>query len=629
MKLLLTTLFILDFGGSFSFGYGTSEKLIYPVTEITGEVFVYPSTREVYIVTWESWNQTNELYSNVKWTVTGGTVIESDKHSITIEWNELEKQYMDGFGQISVQEDLGNQEAELKITITNTAESPSEFCDGILGPPIIAENFGSGNNPGSPLPIGTTTYQYNSNCALNVGQYTIVNNSIGCRSLWHGISQDHTGNPNGYFFMVNANERRNEIYRKRVYNLSSQFSYEFSAWVGNLYNTSGAQEPNIKFEIYNSNDGKLISSSGVIAIHETTPTFQWQKVAFMFQIPSGVSSIDVVLTNTRRETDNIGNDMVIDDIAFAPCYPNIVASFSNSANIGKFHLCNNGNATLFSSWPGVIPFQNPQYQWQRSIDEGIHWSNIPGANNISYLQIESSPGIYHYRILAFESSNPSLTLISNELIFYVQKLVVEAGTTNLFACNGSNASGNIEGEFTLQYSDPDEASTLAYTSLWSPSTYINYPTSNPTFINIPSPGAPPPPNGSPLPPTTYSYTLTVTNSNYGCSSSNIQTVKVYNPRKVGVANAFAPNQAPPNNVFVPINIEDYPASKFWVYNRWGQTVFYSQGPTKLDYSWNGTFNGSPQPMDVYTWTVELTGCPTNITSSSGEGIPHGDVTLVR
>ena len=43
---------------------------------------------------------------------------------------------------------------------------------------------------------------------------------------------------------------------------------------------------------------------------------------------------------------------------------------------------------------------------------------------------------------------------------------------------------------------------------------------------------------------------------------------------------------------------------FRVYNRWGQLMFetrlWAQG-------WDGMFNGQPQVMDVYTWTVEATG----------------------
>lgn len=603
----------------------------YPITEITGDLYVFPSAYTIYNVTWEKWGVDFALYANVTWTVTGGTVIESDKHSIKIEWNELPKDYMDGIGKVQVYEDLYGQEAELNISIINTTESISEFCDGVLGTPLIAVDFGSGTNPGTPLGSGKTTYQYNPNCALFPGEYSIVTNSNNCRSFWHNVSQDHTGNANGYFLMVNAGNNRNEIYSAVVNNLISDFRYEFSAWVGNLYKVSGAQKPNIKFEIYDLINGQMIASSGIIDIPETLPNFQWQRIAFMFDIPPTVSDVKIVIINTRREeTENVGNDMVIDDIGFAPCYPGIIASFSNSNMVGKSYTCSNGMVNLYSSWPSNIPFSNPVYQWQRSAQSGTMWENILGATSINFVQSENLPGIYHYRMIANDLSNPSQVLVSNELIFYVQKMVVDANTTNLFACNGSTASGNVKGIFQLLYSDPAKAGALTYTYNWSPTTYISYPNSNPAYITLPSPGTPPPVNGAPLPPIEYNYTLTVTSSQYGCTSSNIQTIKVYNPRKVMVPNAFTPDGDGSNDTFYPINIEDYPNSKFSVYNRWGQRVFYSSGPTANDYKWDGKFNGIPQPVEVYVWTVELSGCKNNIYSATyGEGIPKGNVTLLR
>jgi hypothetical protein len=57
-------------------------------------------------------------------------------------------------------------------------------------------------------------------------------------------------------------------------------------------------------------------------------------------------------------------------------------------------------------------------------------------------------------------------------------------------------------------------------------------------------------------------------------------------------------------------------------------VFHSQGSTKLDYSWNGRYNGALQQQDVYVWGIHLSTCPSNIVSGSlGAGVDHGDVTL--
>jgi hypothetical protein len=40
---------------------------------------------------------------------------------------------------------------------------------------------------------------------------------------------------------------------------------------------------------------------------------------------------------------------------------------------------------------------------------------------------------------------------------------------------------------------------------------------------------------------------------------------------------------------------------FRVFNRWGQLVFETN---IIGQGWDGVFNGKPQVMDVYTWTLE-------------------------
>lgn len=595
-------------------------------TTITGNANVAPGSTEVYTVVWVSWDNTYQNYANVSWNVTGGTILSSDKSSVTVQWNSSLTGYLDGNGTIEVAEDLGGQNAQASVTIVNTVQSSSTFCSGILGPARVFVDFGSGSNPGPALSSGATTYQYSTSCALNVGEYTITNNSNSCRSLWHNVASDHSGNSNGYFLMINASNNRNEIYRTTVTGLTTSFEYEFSAWVGNLYNSSGAQDPIIRFEIYDLS-GTLLATSGTITVPTTLPTFQWQKIGFMFNLPqSAGSTVQVVMTNARGTTNNEGNDLVVDDISFAPCYPGIIASYSNSSIVDKAHACNSGSVNLYASWPSSIPFSSPSYQWQRSSDNGNSWTNISGATSQSHTQSESSAGAYQYRMLTYETSNLSQSIVSNMLIYYVQTIVVDAITTTFYSCDGNSASGQLPCLYRFLYSDPADAVSLSYTFNWSPSTYLS--NSNVATAYVTLPGATPPSgNGPPATPTNYTYTLTVTNSNYGCSGFNTQTAVVRYPRKVGVPNSFSPNGDGINDVFRAINLEDYPGATFSIWNRWGTEIFHSEGP---NYAWDGTYNGVPQPMEVYVWYVIMPGCPTNIFSSSnGDGVNHGDVTLFR
>jgi gliding motility-associated-like protein len=59
---------------------------------------------------------------------------------------------------------------------------------------------------------------------------------------------------------------------------------------------------------------------------------------------------------------------------------------------------------------------------------------------------------------------------------------------------------------------------------------------------------------------------------------------------------------------------------FRIYNRWGQKVFESNNP---DYGWDGNFNGKPQPMDVYAYTLDAVFFDGKKTTRTG------DITLIR
>ena len=56
---------------------------------IEGKKTVNPGSIETYTVNWPSWSNTYEFYANVTWNVSSGTVLSSDKHSITIQWDDV------------------------------------------------------------------------------------------------------------------------------------------------------------------------------------------------------------------------------------------------------------------------------------------------------------------------------------------------------------------------------------------------------------------------------------------------------------------------------------------------------------------------------------------------------------
>jgi gliding motility-associated-like protein len=85
-------------------------------------------------------------------------------------------------------------------------------------------------------------------------------------------------------------------------------------------------------------------------------------------------------------------------------------------------------------------------------------------------------------------------------------------------------------------------------------------------------------------------------------------------------NAFTPNYDGDNDVFHPVGFCDVSNFDMRLYNRWGLLIFESH---HIKSGWDGTFQGKPQPQDVYFWDM-------NYTAINGE-TRHlkGDVTLLR
>lgn len=89
---------------------------------------------------------------------------------------------------------------------------------------------------------------------------------------------------------------------------------------------------------------------------------------------------------------------------------------------------------------------------------------------------------------------------------------------------------------------------------------------------------------------------------------------------LGMPTAFTPNGDNINDFFQPVGLTmSDKVLEFKIYNRWGQLVYNDA----TNHSWDGTFQGVPQPQDVYIYVFEY--APDN-----GERIfIKGEFTLIR
>jgi len=71
-----------------------------------------------------------------------------------------------------------------------------------------------------------------------------------------------------------------------------------------------------------------------------------------------------------------------------------------------------------------------------------------------------------------------------------------------------------------------------------------------------------------------------------------------------VPKAWSPNGDGHNDKLFPLTVCIKELKYFRVFDRWGKLMFET---STLGLGWDGMFNGKPQIMDVYTWTVDAIG----------------------
>jgi gliding motility-associated-like protein len=326
----------------------------------------------------------------------------------------------------------------------------AQLCQGSLGDPIVNITFGSGPNPG---PILNTTKNLNFvyNDCPGDGFYTIRNTTDRCfGNTWHSLSSDHTGDPSGYFMLINASFTKSEFYIDTLKGLCPSTTYEFAAWITNVLRPTACfgngKTPNLTFNIEKT-DGTVLQTykTGDIAANQN-PT--WKQYGSFFTTPSNVTT--VVLRLINNSDGGCGNDLAIDDITFRPCGPQLTASIKGVPDRLKV-LCFGDKTDVTFECTVSAGYTKPAYLWQQSKDGGNTWVDIAGeTNNIMIKSINANTpvGKYLFRLTVAEASNIGLAtcrVSSAVLTVDVKANPVTSIVTNSPACQGANISLSASG----------------------------------------------------------------------------------------------------------------------------------------------------------------------------------------
>lgn len=268
------------------------------------------------------------------------------------------------------------------------ANAQSQLCPTSTTTAVFFEDFGSGTALYGPqLAAGLTNYPYVTGFPPN-GSYVISSNSdpSGATSYQGDYIQhvgDHTGNPNGYMMVVNADYPPSTVYTRHVTGLTPNTTYVFSAYLSNnddpTVNTivcAGSYiYANVKFQVEYPTGNVIGSvSSGNLPLSSSLYSLNWQQYGFVFTTGAMQTSADVVMINNAP--GGCGNDYTVDDISLSICCTNFINNSSRDTSI-----CTSSTATLTAetaqSYTWSTGSNNPSITIN---NDGTYWVQLQPQN---------------------------------------------------------------------------------------------------------------------------------------------------------------------------------------------------------------------------------------------------------
>ena len=335
----------------------------------------------------------------------------------------------------------------------------AQICTGSLGDAVVKVDFGAGNGIGPALPPNIISYNYVAQDCPTDGSYAIVNKTNGCfNRTWYVYDEDHTeGDINGYMLLVNSSLQPNDFYVDTVRGLCPNTRYEFSAWITNLILPTACNNsptpPNVDFTIEtisgvilgSYNTGNILAKNGPV----------WEKYGLFFT--TNTTDPSVVIRMRNNAPGGCGNDLALDDIGFRPCGPLVTSIITASANSSVI-FCEGAPQNVNLSATVGIGYNNPRYQWQQSVDNGISWSDLIGANNINFSIVISTVGKYLYRLAVAEGTNifnTSCRVLSNNILIEIKSNPIAVASVISPVCAGTSSQLTANNASTHQWTGPN------------------------------------------------------------------------------------------------------------------------------------------------------------------------------
>ncbi|UAB83385.1 T9SS type B sorting domain-containing protein [Zunongwangia sp. SCSIO 43204] len=332
------------------------------------------------------------------------------------------------------------------------------FCDGSKGDPIFQFDF-SGS--------GQSFQQYTSYNLVSQspedGSYTVSSNLDIQSDTWHNYFPQTTES-NGNAMIVNASYEAGLFFEIEIPDLCENTTYEFSAFLMNIYDRSsnvcenGGIPINVRFEIWDETDTELINGGDTGDIASTTSP-QWDRYGLTFQTEEGQEKVILKIFNNGE--GGCGNDLAIDDIIFRSC-GDLTVIESMETETSEIGLCeeNSPETYTLTATPDNAVYQDHFYQWQSRL-EGEEFTDIPGATNQEYTTSNITETTYYRVKVAEDAVNLNSSLCSSAsaefTIRFLQSPTPPTGS-NLEWCDNlgpATLTANATGEQQIAWYDAE------------------------------------------------------------------------------------------------------------------------------------------------------------------------------
>ena len=276
-----------------------------------------------------------------------------------------------------------------------------------------------------------------------------------------------------------------KFYETKITGLCENTTYEFSAFLMNVYNRAsnncqnGGIPINVRFEIWDETNTVLIKKGSTGDITSTSSPV-WKQYALTFQSKSSQGA--VILKMYNNGSGGCGNDLAIDDILFRSCGDLTTISSGNTSGT-RVDICEENTPvgyTLTATSDNSV-YQQQAYQWQESID-GESWKDITGANTNTYSTPKLTSTRYFRVKVAEDKVNLSNNLCSSAsdvfVVNVVTKPAIPVSNGDVVVCENQDfppLSVNTETDETVNWYSQASGGTILTTG----NTF--YPTASGTF----------------------------------------------------------------------------------------------------------------------------------------------------